>query len=445
MMISNHSGLKESQRATIERCLQAALRAVDPQQAVHNAFKTQISGLINQYAPSRIRVVGVGKAVYSMARGLVQELGTQINSGLLIAKHIEEANGGLPESIRVYQGNHPVPGPGSLAGALEMAKFLADGREDDLVICLISGGGSALMTMPNGLDLTEMQELTRLLLASGADIGEINTLRKHLDQVKGGGLARITAPARMITLILSDVVGNPLDVIASGPTVADQSTFGQALAILHKYGLEQKAPGRIVDILQRGARGEIPETVKEDDPVLGFVQNWVIGSNILAAEAGLAQARQEGFSTMLLTTYLQGEARNAGEVLSALLWQIHASGQPAARPACLAAGGETTVTLKGRGLGGRNQELALGSAIGLAGVPDVAIVTLGTDGEDGPTDAAGALVTGETLNQAKQMGLDPRAALFDNNSYPFFKALGSLVITGPTGTNVNDLVFLFAF
>lgn len=444
-MITNHSGLTESQWATIERCLRAALHAVDPQQAVQNAFRGQIPGVINKCRPARIRLVGVGKAVYSMARGLVQELGSQIEIGLLIAKHIEEANGGLPGSIRVIQGDHPVPGPGSLAGANEMAEFLSKGREDDLVICLISGGGSALMTMPNGLELTEMQELTRLLLASGADIGEINTLRKHLDQVKGGGLVRMAAPARMITLILSDVVGNPLDVIASGPTVADSSTYEQALAILHKYHLEQQAPRHIVEVLQRGARGEIPETVKDHDPMLSRVQNWVIGSNILAAEAGLAQARQEGFSTMLLTTYLRGEARNAGEVLSSLLCQVNASGQPIGRPACLVAGGETTVTLKGRGLGGRNQELALGAASGLAGIPGVALVSLGTDGEDGPTDAAGALVTGETMERAKQAGLDLRASLLDNNSYHFFKTLGNLVITGPTGTNVNDLVFLFAF
>jgi hydroxypyruvate reductase len=339
-----------------------------------------------------------------------------------------------------------VPTDDSVSSTGRLVEFLSGSSHDDLVICLISGGGSALMTWPQaGVSLVDMQALTRLLLASGANITEINVLRKHLDQVKGGGLARIAAPAQVITLILSDVIGSPLDVIASGPTVADSSSFADAHAILEKYDLVEKTPASIRAVLQQGMTGELPETLKAGDPLLDNIVNVVVASNPQAAQAGLEQARSEGFYTMLLTTYLQGEAAQVGAVLASLLKQIDFNGQPLPRPACLVAGGETTVTLRGDGLGGRNQELALGAAFLLDGVANAALLTLGTDGEDGPTDAAGALVTGETLAHAQQMGRNPLASLQGNDSYHFFKDLGDLLVTGPTGTNVNDLVFLFAF
>jgi len=447
-MITGSEELSEDRCETVERILRAALQAVDPQRAVENAFSSGFSLETRSFthaSNSRVRLVGAGKAVYAMARGALAVWGDRITDGVLIAKH-RESDGSLPEKIRVYQGNHPVPGPESVSAAQALAQYLQDCREDDLVICLISGGGSALMTMPAvGLDLADLQELTRLLLASGADIGEINTLRKHFDRIKGGGLARMASPARVVTLILSDVIGSPLDVIASGPTVSDPTTYGQALSILGKYGLEQRAPAQVMEILRRGARGELPETVKPDHPLLARVQNHIVGSNIQAAQAALTQAQREGFSTLLVSTYLQGEASQVGGVLAAILRQVDASGHPLARPACLVAGGETTVTLRGKGRGGRNQELALGAAPLLDGLPDVALVTLGTDGEDGPTNAAGAFVSGATLARARIAGLDALAALQNNNSYPFFQALGNLVLTGPTGTNVNDLAFLFAF
>jgi glycerate 2-kinase len=287
--------------------------------------------------------------------------------------------------------------------------------------------------------------MTGLLLRCGATIGEMNALRKHLDRVKGGGLARMAAPARLAALVLSDVIGSPLDVIASGPTVADPSTFADARRVVEKYQLAGQLPAAIRSALAAGERGALPETLKPGDPALESVTNLVVASNPQAAAAAMRQARQEAYQALLLTTYLQGEAAQVGQVMAALLRQVHASGQPLARPACIVAGGETTVTLRGQGKGGRSQELALGAAALLDGLPDVALVALGTDGEDGPTDAAGALVTGETLSRAGALGLDPQEHLRENNAYPFFAALGDLLITGPTGTNVNDLVFLFAF
>jgi len=289
-----------------------------------------------------------------------------------------------------------------------------------------------------------MQALTRELLACGASINEINTLRKHLDQVKGGGLARMAQPAALATLVLSDVVGDPLDVIASGPTVPDPTTFADAYAILERYGIVERIPPPIVAHLCRGIAGAVAETPKAGDALFERVQNLIIGSNRQAAEGALEAAQAEGFNAMLLTTYLQGEAREVGRVLAALAREIAATGRPVSRPACVVAGGETTVTLRGDGMGGRNQELALATAADLAGLRDVLLVTLATDGGDGPTDAAGAVVTGATLDQARGLGLDPAAQLARNDAYPFFAALGDLLRPGPTQTNVNDLTFVFA-
>jgi glycerate 2-kinase len=446
------NGLSPEQAETIRRVLGAALQAVDPRQAVVRSLV--IDGDLLKAAGQtvdlrdyqRIRLVGVGKAVVAMAQGAVDVLGGLARDGLLIAKHRPEDAARLPDRIAVRLGGHPVPSSDSVTSTQELETFLKDNTTSDLVICLVSGGGSALMSLPvEGTDLAEMQQLTRLLLSCGADIGEMNTLRKHLDRAKGGGVARMAYPARVISLVLSDVIGSPLEVIASGPTVADSTTYAQAQQILRKYQLEERVPPGIRDVLERGMRGELAETVKPGDPLLEKATTQVIASNPLAAAAGLAQAEADGLHPLLLTTYLQGEASQTGIVLASLLRQVDATGQPLPRPACIAAGGETTVTLHGGGLGGRNQELALGAIQLLSGLENVALVTLGTDGEDGPTDAAGAVVTGETLTKAKSQGLDPLAALRNNDSYHFFHALGNLVITGPTGTNVNDLVFLFAF
>jgi len=308
--------------------------------------------------------------------------------------------------------------------------------ESDLVVCLISGGGSALLTAPvDGVSLADMQALTAALLGCGASIDEINTLRRHLDRVKGGGLARAAAPARVIGLLLSDVVASPLEAIASGPTAPDPTTSADALAVLARYDLRRRVPGSILNALESNR-----ETPKPGDALFARVHNLIVGSNAVSAQAALSQAEREGFRARLLTTALQGEAARVGRDLAAELRRV------ASRPACLCAGGETTVTLgDAPGRGGRNQELALAAVADLAGLPDVMLVTLATDGEDGPTDAAGAVVTGGTLACARALGLDPDDYLRRHDAYAFFDALGDLLKPGPTGTNVNDLTFLFAF
>ncbi len=312
------------------------------------------------------------------------------------------------------------------------------------MLTLISGGGSALFTLPvEGVSLDDLTALTRLLLASGAEIQEINTLRKHLDRVKGGQLTRLLAPARVASLILSDVVGDPLDAIASGPTVPDPSTYAQANAVLEKYDLMDRVPASIRSHLERGQRGQLPETPKPGDPIFERTANQIIGSNRLAARAAAEQARREGLSADILTTSMTGEARLEG-LKFARRGALLAAGETP-RPACLISGGETTVTLQGDGLGGRNQEFVLAAVTEIGGLDQIALVSLATDGGDGPTDAAGAVASGETLLRARQLGLDPDDFLARNDSYHFFEPLGDLLKPGPTQTNVNDLAFFFAF
>jgi glycerate 2-kinase len=469
----------------VARILSAALEAVEPGTAVARSLQRRGERLLvagREYDLERYRriwIVGAGKAGAPMARSAAGILGERLSGGLVIVKegyaggppavfnctqtasapgslrlhsasqepHRRSGRGNAhPAGLRLIEAGHPLPDERGIQGAQQIADLLAGLNAEDLVICLISGGGSALLVSPApGLSLADLQALTSALLACGASIDEINTLRKHLEQLKGGGLARLASPASLVTLILSDVVGDPLDVIASGPTVPDPTTYAAAWEIIERYGLAGKLPSELVERLQSGRRGELPETPKPGEAVFENVQNVVVGGNLTAARAALEQAQREGFHSLLLTTRLQGEARQAGRFLAAILSQIAADGQPVARPACLVAGGETTVTLTGGGLGGRNQELALGALADLAGLEQVALVTLATDGGDGPTDAAGAIVTGRSLARAQQMGLDPRLYLARNDAYYFFERLGDLIRTGPTQTNVTDLAFLFAF
>jgi hydroxypyruvate reductase len=327
-----------------------------------------------------------------------------------------------------------------------MVGLLQDTTANDVVICLLSGGGSALLPLPvPGVTLDDLQRLTSDLLRCGATINEINAVRKHLSQVQGGQLARLAAPAPVIALILSDVVGSPLDVIASGPTVPDTSTFADALGVLERYGIIEQTPPAIVAHLRRGLSGDVPETPKPGDPVFEHVQTLVIGDNRIAAQAAVQQAAELGLHTLLLSTYVEGEAREVAKVLAGLGKEIARYGQPLPRPACLIAGGETTVTIRGQGKGGRNQELALAAAIALDGWDDVLLLTVATDGGDGPTDAAGAFADGTTVARARVQGLNPAAYLANNDAYNFFQALGDLLITGPTRTNVNDLTLIFVF
>jgi glycerate 2-kinase len=430
------------------RVMAAALDAADPESAVFRFLKRshdrlEIAG--KQYdlgKLNRILVVGAGKAGAPMLKAVQKILGDRIDwAGVIVKEGHILNNHFFPTGWNVFEAGHPIPDERGSRGTTELTHVLNKVGEHDLVICLISGGGSALMTSPApDISLNDLQVLTTKLLASGASINEINTLRKHLDLVKGGGLVRMASPAHLLALILSDVVDDPLDIIASGPTVPDPGTFTEAWKVLEKYGLTESAGPAISERLRRGVEGKIEETPKPGDSLFQNVQNVIVGSNRQAVEAGLRQARAEGFHPILLTTRLTGEARRAGPLLAEIARQAADRGK---KPLCLGAGGETTVVLKGNGKGGRNQELALSAVKGLSGLPGTALACLATDGGDGPTDAAGAVVTGETYNQASLSGMDPSDFLERNDAYHFFEHFGDLIKTGPTLTNVNDLNFLF--
>ncbi len=413
----------------------AALAAVEPAAAVHRHVRREKDTLIvtdQRYdltTYERVFVVAGGKAAVPMTSALVEILDNRLNTAVVVTKRGSSLN--LQSTIhhlQIIEAGHPVPDENSVRGAQAIADLARQATERDLIICLISGGGSALLTLPvPGLTLIDLQSLTDALLRSGATINEMNTVRKHCSQIKGGNLARLAAPATLVTLILSDVIGDPLDVIASGPTVPDPTTVADAWAVLERYG--------IGDVSLR-------ETPKPGDAIFERAQHVVVGSNRLAAVAAVKEARRLGFNTLLLSTYIEGDARQVARVAAALAKGIRVHGDPIPPPACLVWGGETTVTIRGKGKGGRNQELALAAALALDGWPGVLVMALATDGTDGPTDAAGAIVTGETIARARKLGLDPQAALQANDSYPLFDALDNLIRTGPTGTNVNDLLFV---
>jgi hydroxypyruvate reductase len=305
---------------------------------------------------------------------------------------------------------------------------------------VISGGGSALLVSPaEGIDLTEKQATTSELLSCGASIDEINALRKHLSRLKGGQLARLCSPASVVTLILSDVVGDPLDVIASGPTVPDSSTFEDCLKIVERYELVDRLPKSVIQHLERGASGALPETPKQGDPVFDRVQNEIVGNNLSAILAASREAESLGYKPLILSTLIEGETRDVAGVHAAIFREVLATGYPLTTPACILSGGETTVTLKGKGKGGRNQECSLAVALHIQGEDRVFFLSAGTDGTDGPTDAAGAFADGTTVERGRALNMEAIDYLDENNSYPFFEALGDLLITGPTNTNVMDL------
>jgi glycerate 2-kinase len=404
------------------RILAAAIEAVDPYKAVQKYLPT-LTG--------RVFGLGIGKAAIPMMDALAERI--PLSGGLAVCKHASVLS---RELFTVIEGGHPVPDARSLAAGERVLDFVSSLQEDDTLVCLISGGGSALVTAPY-VPLEDMQTLTSLLLASGAPIDEINILRRQLDRVKGGRLARATK-AKVISLILSDVIGNPLEAIASGPTVPDPTTKEDALGILEKYQLLDQCPVTIYQLLTTTT-----SSLAEDGGLSKFehVHNIIIGDNKLAAQAALEQAQSEGFHVSLITNQLQGEAREVGVMLAKRLLDETTKRPP---PFCLIAGGETTVTIKGNGKGGRNQELALAAANELRGVENVMLISLATDGDDGPTDAAGAVVTDESAHRAESLGLDATGSLSRNDAYPFFDMLNDLIKSGPTGTNVNDLFFLVA-
>ncbi len=489
----------------------AGLAAADPRLAIRRALHREghrliVEGRIYDLASiDRVFVIGFGKAGAAMAQAVEEIVGDRVERGWVNVKygHLLPPENALRESagsatgstselptrkIHLHEAGHPLPDANSALGASKILELLDGTRENDLVICLISGGGSALLELPvEGVSLDDMRVMTDALLRSGATINELNSLRKHLSQVKGGQLARRTR-ARVLSLILSDVIGSPLvqrqphskaigsqqgsntsvsadtfptsssswksrdlsseaalDTIASGPTVADSTTFADALNVIEQRGIRSQIPASILAHLERGVRGEIADTPKLfNDPLFARVQNVVVADNALACQTALEAARARGLNPLLLTTYLQGEAREVARVLVAIAREVIASNQPVAVPACILAGGETTVTVRGKGKGGRNQELALAAAIELEGMPAERAVVLsaGTDGTDGPTDAAGALTDGATVSRAAALGLDARKFLANNDAYHLFEPLHDLVLTGPTNTNVNDLVLI---
>ncbi len=424
----------------------AALKAVDPANAVRHAVSREGNALriggttFDLSTISRVFVVGAGKASAPMAQVLETILEDRIVAGWVNVRY----GYAVPtEKIYIHEAGHPIPDESGVKGAKEILRILSDTKEDDLVIALISGGGSALLTYPaERISLKDLQLVNQLLLASGATINEINAVRKHLSRVKGGQLARAAHPASLVTLILSDVVGNPLDVIASGPTVPDTTTFADAWDVLERYDLVEKVPHAVVERIHSGMEGGVPETPKPGDKVFERTWNAIVADNSVAARAAADEATVLGFHPLVLTTFLEGEAKEVGRVVAALAKEEATHGRPASLPACLILGGETTVTLRGTGKGGRNQELALAAALAIRGLDGIAIASLGTDGSDGPTDAAGGLVDGSTVARGEKQGLSAEEYLQNNDSYRFLAAVGDLLKTGPTRTNVNDLVFV---
>lgn len=421
----------------------AGLKAVDPASCIRRFLKFengQIEVAGHSYALAsydRIYVVGAGKASAKMAEAIESLLGDRIEGGVVNVKYGHS----LPlRFVRVNEAGHPVPDEAGLRGAREIIELVRQAGERDLVLCLISGGASALMPCPvASISLADKQETTRRLLNSGATIQELNAMRKHLSEIKGGRLARLAFPATVIALVLSDVVGDDLQAIGSGPTVPDQTTFDDCLSILSRYGVRGEVPSAVTRYLEQGMRGKAEETPKPGDPVFRRVHNVIVGSNLLALSAAQAKARQLGYHAVVLSSFVEGETREVAKVHVSIAKEIVQSGQPVQRPACVISGGETTVTVRGSGLGGRNQEFALAAAMALQGWPGVVILSGGTDGTDGPTDAAGAIVDSTTVERGAGMGLVPGEFLRNNDSYRFFKALDDLLITGPTLTNVMDL------
>lgn len=434
----------------ISQIIQTALNAVDPYQIVKERIRKNRTILsignenVDLEKKGQIFLIGFGKAVLPMAKAILDMMGNELSSGILIPKHHDLSSvGRFPVNLKILPGDHPIPIKKSFIAAKEIRELMSATTENDLVIGLISGGGSSLVTLPiEPVEVEDLNILTRALLRSGASIFEINTIRKHLDQIKGGGLLRFIYPARSIHLILSDVIGDDLSVIASGPTSPDPSTFSDAINVLKNYDLWENAPDNIRQVFYKGNQGEIPETIKDYDPLLVKTSNQIIGSLHIAAHAARQKAESLGFQTEILDLTLMGEAKIVGKKLAQHLKKRKTELSGLKIPLCIIAGGETTVTVTGNGKGGRNQELALEAALELEGIENLHFVTLATDGEDGPTDAAGAYVDGQTVQRAKRLGLNAHEYLSNNDAYNFFKQTGELLFCGPTGTNVNDLVFM---
>ncbi len=424
----------------------AVLKAIDPYGLIKEHIE-EICAIYRAGNYEKLYLISFGKAAYPMTKAVSDFADDLLTKGIMITKYGHVQKGGVSRKIEVFEAAHPVPDLQGVLATERVIDLLEKADSAALVVCLISGGGSALLVAPHkDICLAEKQQITQLLLKAGANIQELNTVRKHLSRIKGGRLAEIAYPAGILSLILSDVIGDPLDVIASGPTAPDQTTFQDALTVIKRYGLGDKIPEKARLILIRGAAGEIPETPKEGNPVLARVQNVIVGSNKKAIETAKREAEGQGYQTSVISADLQGEARDAATWLARRAIEVRrglAGGSQG--KICLVSGGETTVTVQGNGLGGRNTELALAFAQEIKGMKGITLLSAGTDGTDGPTDAAGAIVDGGTIERAEAAGITPGDYLKNNDSYHFFKAAGGLFITGPTGTNVMDLQIILLY
>ncbi|MCF8128411.1 MAG: glycerate kinase [Deltaproteobacteria bacterium] len=438
-------------RTEAKAIFRESLRSVNPFGAVKNFVQVEKDQLIlgkdgedqtrldlKQF--ERISLVGGGKATAPMAKAMETLLGDRIRTGMINVKY------GFTETLsvtRTAEASHPLPDENGVKGTKAIMDFLAKAGDKDLIISLISGGGSALLCQPaKGITLKEKQAVTGMLLDCGASIDEINAVRKHISAAKGGQMARAAFPATVVNLMLSDVVGDKMDVIASGPFVPDSSTFEDALGILRKYDLKD-VPESIVQRLTDGSQDRIPDTPKAGDPVFLYVSNIIVGSNMLALEAAEKKAREFGYNTLILSSLIEGETQDVARVHCAILKEIGRSGKPIEKPACVISGGETTVTIRGKGLGGRNQEFCLKSALEINDIPEkMVVLSGGTDGNDGPTDAAGAVVDPSTVKSGMEAGLSAVDFLNNNDAYHFFEKTEDLLMTGPTNTNVMDVRLL---
>ncbi len=436
-------------RRDIREIFDAGLKAADPGEAVRRAMTLAGEKLIigdREYDLDlfdRVIVVGAGKAGASMAAALESILGSYITEGMVITKY---GYGLALKTVSVTEAGHPIPDESGVDGSRRMLDLLKGAGEKDLVLCAISGGGSALLPMPvSGISLHDKQETTQALLECGADIHEINIIRKHLSGIKGGRLAEAAFPGTLVALILSDVIGDDPDAIASGPTVPDGSTFGDCMKIVDKYDLESKLPRSVLAHLERGVNRTVAETPKPGNPVFDKTFALIIGSCALSVSSAKQKAVELGYETIILSSSIEGETMEVAKVHAAIAREILKSGNPVSTPGCIVSGGETTVTIRGDGLGGRNMEFVLAAAIEIDGLSGITLLSGGTDGTDGPTDAAGAIADGSTVRVARDRGLDAEAYLRNNDSYHFFEKTGDLLMTGPTMTNVMDLrIFLAA-
>ncbi|MCW3981041.1 MAG: glycerate kinase [Candidatus Bathyarchaeota archaeon] len=467
--INNKKTLIENARSRVNRrarrialtALEGALSAVDPKRIIKSRIilkRNRLRVQDREFDLSNFRkifIVGGGKASGKMAEALEEILCNRISAGIVNVPYKEthilsqvktaESPGSSSRigTIKLHQASHPIPDKAGLEGTKRILELASRAGKDDLIFCLISGGGSSLMPLPRGkISLDDKRLITESLLKSGATINEVNTVRKHISDFKGGMLAKAAYPATIVNVILSDVIGDPLDFIASGPTVPDSTTFRNAIEILKRYRLWETLLKPIKTVLTKGDRGILPETPKKGDKVFRKVHNFVIGNNRLASLATCKELEKQDLAPLLLTSYMEGEAKHVGIMLGSIAREILKSEHPLPKPCGIVAGGETTVTVIGDGKGGRSQELVLAAALKISGLKGAVVASLSTDGVDGPTPAAGALADGETVSRSLGQKLDPRSLLANNDSYNFFSRMDDLILTGPTETNVNDIALI---